>query len=123
MVGALSNYSLIHTNLLPLPNVHKTPSDRSTRSHLRTDEMRPSALTLSALKVPIRRARTPLTRHQDIRIHTETHATTRLTPFKPRLTENLVQTFRLFTASFHLSHIICPTVKRQIYVNKDFHCV
>ena len=95
MAGALSRYSLTHPNLLPLPNIHKMPSNRSPRSHLRTNEVCSSSLTLSTLKVPIRRARTPFARHQDIRIHTETHTTTRLTPFKPRLTENLVQAFRL----------------------------
>ena len=70
------------------------PSNRSPRSHLRTDEMCPSALALSALKIPVRCARTPLTRHQDIRVHAETHATTRLTPLKACFTENLVQAFR-----------------------------
>ena len=49
MVGALSRWSLVHINLFPLPNIYKMPSNRSTRSHLWTDEMRPSSLALSAL--------------------------------------------------------------------------
>ena len=53
ITGALNRYSLFHVNLLPLPNVHKMPSNRSTRSHLRTDQMCPSALALSTLKVSI----------------------------------------------------------------------
>jgi hypothetical protein len=66
------------------------PGNRSRRSHLRTDEVRSSAFPLPAFKISVRRARTPLSRHQDIRIHTEAHTTSSLAPLKAGGAEDVI---------------------------------
>ena len=67
---------------------------RSRSSHLWTHKVRASAFALPAFKVPIRRAGTALTWASSVSgIHTETHATTRFSPFKTCVSENLVEAF------------------------------
>ena len=57
--------------------------------------MRASTRTLSSFEITIGSGSTTLTRFQTIGIHRQTHGATRLTPFKPRVFENHVQTFGL----------------------------
>src|SRR6266446_9206875 len=57
--------------------------------------MSAASATLTALEVSIRSRRAPLTRLKDVRVHSETHATTRLPPIKPCLSEDPIESLQL----------------------------
>src|SRR5580704_7351534 len=81
--------------ILPLPNIYKVPFDCCGRSHQWADEVRPATFTLSAFKIPVRRARASFAAQQHVVIHADTHAATGVAPFKSGVEENLVEAFGL----------------------------
>src|SRR6266571_5469000 len=69
--------------------------DRGGRGDGRRDQMRPSAGSLTALEVAIRRGCAPFTRAKNVRIHTEAHRTARVTPLEPGIREDAIESFAL----------------------------
>ena len=63
MVATLKRYSFVHTDLFPLPNIHKVPSNR-----MGTDQMHPSSLALSTLYNPTHATQTLPHRLNAVRI-------------------------------------------------------
>ena len=80
---------------VPLPNIHEMAGDSRRGSHRGTHQVRPAALALTTLEIPIGRACAALAGLQDVGVHAEAHAAAGLAPFKACLCENTVQAFFL----------------------------
>ena len=77
--------------ILPIPNVRKVSRNRRRCRHHRTHQMRPSPSPLPSFKIPVAGRRAPLSRLQNIRIHSQAHRASRLAPLKSRILKNPVQ--------------------------------
>src|SRR4051794_31549263 len=69
------------------------PGDRCGRGHRRTHQVRATTLALAAFEIAVRRAGAPLTRLQDVRVHTQAHATASLAPLEARFGEDAIDPF------------------------------
>jgi hypothetical protein len=75
---------------LQLPNIDKVPRDTCRSRHGGRYQMRTPPRTLTALKIAIARGGAALTGFEPVGIHGQTHRAAGLTPFKTRITKDLV---------------------------------
>src|SRR5436305_2502043 len=75
--------------LLNIANIYEVAGNSGRRSHCRADQMCASTTSLAALEITIARRGAALALFQGIAIHSDTHATAGLAPFKASLTENV----------------------------------
>src|SRR2546425_7468688 len=83
------------TTSTPVTNIDEVSGDGGGGGHGRTDQMRAAALSLTPLEVAVGGAGAALPRLEDVWIHPQTHAATRLSPFEAGRGEDLVQAFLL----------------------------
>src|ERR1700729_664140 len=75
----------------PLANVDEVPLDGRGGGHLRRDEVRPAAASLTALEVSVGRGGAALARLQDVGVHAQAHRAAGHAPVETGLAEYLVQ--------------------------------
>src|SRR4051794_25729273 len=68
-------------------------SDRSRGGHRRADQMGAAAFALPAFEVAVARARTTLTRRENVGIHAQAHAAASFAPVETGLLENAIEAF------------------------------
>src|SRR3546814_8837160 len=73
--------------------VDKMARNGGGRSHGRTDQMRSTALPLTAFKIAVRGGRATLAGLQTIGVHGQTHRASWFAPLEAGLNKYLVQTF------------------------------
>src|SRR5581483_8884223 len=81
--------------VLPLADVGEMPFDGGSGGHGGAHEVRTSSASLASFKVAVARRGAPLAGGKNVRIHAETHGTSRLPPFETGFAENAVETFFL----------------------------
>src|ERR1035438_8554698 len=79
----------------PVANVCKVASNRRRSRHHGANQMRPPPTPLPPFKIAVAGRGATLSRLQDVRIHSQTHRASRLSPLKPGILKNPVQAFLL----------------------------
>src|SRR5437764_13556656 len=77
----------------PLANIRELSCNRGGGGHHRADQVRASASPLSAFKVSIAGRGATLARLQDVRVHSQTHRTAALAPFKTCVEKDAIKPF------------------------------
>src|SRR5437764_1293604 len=88
----------------PLSYINKVSGDGGRSGHRGADQMRATAASLSAFKIPIAGRSAAFARFQDVGIHAETHRAARLAPLKAGVKKDSIEAFVLGYAL----HILRP---------------
>src|SRR5579875_656783 len=100
-IDAVSFHARVESAVRPLPDVHEMTGDCGRGGHDRADQMGPAALALPPFEITVRGAGASFARPQNIGIHAETHAASRLAPLEASFLEDAVET-ELFGFEFDL---------------------
>src|SRR5690242_19238866 len=84
---------LLDTGDVERPHIHKVARDGCGGSHNGADQMGAAVFALTPLEVTVRSAGAALMRRQNIGVHPDAHAATRIAPLEACLAENLVESF------------------------------
>src|SRR5215475_7108957 len=87
---------------LPVTDIGKVSGNRSRSRHHGTDEMCSSPTSLSSLEIAVAGRGATLFRLQNVRIHTQAHRATRLTPFEACGAKDPVESLSLRCGLDHL---------------------
>src|SRR6516225_3241296 len=90
-----SSATSFHTRDVKLTHIDEMPGNRCSRGHYWADQVGPAFAPLPPLEIAIRGAGASLVRWQHVGVHSNAHAAARVTPLKPCLGENLVESFLL----------------------------
>src|SRR6266481_7592814 len=90
MALGLASRSLDGGNV-KLTYIHKVTCNRRRRCHHWADKVSPAVFTLSPLKIAVRRTRRPLVRREDVGVHADAHAATRVAPLEACLAKDFVE--------------------------------
>src|SRR6267378_8621682 len=93
MSTGIGDSTLLNRCHVEFTDVHEMPGDGCGGGHDRADEVRAAVFALAALEIAIAGAGAALVRRQDVGVHTDAHAATRVAPLKTGVAENFIESF------------------------------